>query len=116
MRCNNCGRRIGRHERVTKSWDDQRGLSLYLCPECAAPAPPGYADVIFTRGVFLFVCGAIALSAILLLIWSSRQGPPAEYYSFTNIKAEPWHKAVCIPPLLVVGVATLIITSKKLPS
>jgi len=117
--CANCGRKIPRNEEPWNSWDPKYQRNVYYCNECETyirQRQNNHAHGIFTRGVFLAVCGVIVIGALLLLAWSARQGPPAECYSFTNIKAEPWHKVVFIPPLLIIGVATLRITSKKLPS
>ena len=68
------------------------------------------------RKLFLLTWGIIVIGALLLLAWSSQQGPPAECYSFTNIQAEPWHKTVFIPILCIIGLVTLMVTSRKLPS
>ena len=66
------------------------------------------------QGLFLACCAIIVILAVIVLDWVSQQGPPHEYYSFTNIRAEPWHKVVCLPVLFVIAVATVLDTLKKL--
>lgn len=117
-KCNNCGRRIRRGEEYWNGWDEVANHRIYICDECASASRPFrhsyHSSCPSFRVLFLLCCAFIVALATGALIWASQQGPPHEYYSFTNIRAELWHKVVCLPVLFVIAVATVLNTLKKL--
>lgn len=67
------------------------------------------------RRLFTLCCVVVVLLAVIVGMWSAQQGPPAEHYSFTDIRAEPWHRTVCLPALIMVLVLVYTGTRNRLP-
>lgn len=71
------------------------------------------------RTLFLLCCVIIVILAIIAVAWCESRSPMVEregpqYYSFTKIEAEPWHRILLVP-LVLLAIWDVLGTLKRLP-